>query len=109
MNINGKNYLASFMVLLLVWLFTGCESVSVPVSEKDCDDLASQAKGKVLTNNFGGENEILKVRNASEVSRNDTKLACEGDAMMSQGGDLTLIMTYELDSDGDGWFGIELE
>ena len=107
MNVTGKNYLAGFMILLLACLFTGCESV--PASEMDCDDIANEAEGEVLTNAFGAEFKILKIRNVSEVSRNDTKLVCEGDAMMSNGSDDTLIMTYEQDSDGDWWLKMESE
>ena len=107
MNVTGKNYLAGFMILLLACLFTGC--VPVPASEMDCDDIANQAEGEVLTNNFGAEFKILKVRNVSQVSRNDTKLVCEGDAMMSLGDDSNLTMTYEQDSDGDWWLKMEME
>jgi hypothetical protein len=95
------------MVLVLSWLLIGC--TSIPASELDCDDVASHAEGGVLTNAFGAEFKILKVRNAIEVSRNDTKLVCEGDAMMSNGSDDTLMMTYEQDSDGDWWLKMESE
>jgi len=43
------------------------------------------------------------------VSRNDTKLVCEGDAMMSLGDGSNLTMTYEQDSDGDWWLKMEME
>ena len=112
-----KNLLAGFMIILAC-LLTGCSSewdsvAGKPMYDIVCDDLAKTNTRRVFSNAFGRETKILKISNATEISRTGTSwegnqlLVCSGEAKMSSGGDRSIVMTLEIDEDGDYWNGVE--
>ena len=119
-----KNLLAGFMIIL-VCLLTGCSEIEdivhsyntsvagKPMYDIVCDDLAKTNTRRVFSNAFGRETKILKISNATEISRTGTSwegnqlLVCSGEAKMSSGGDRSIVMTLEIDEDGDYWNGVE--
>ncbi len=86
-------------ILVLFILFTiGC--YSLPPSEVSCESLGEQIKGWKLKNILGTEWEILAVGETTEISKTESELVCEADAMTENGRSKLKISYFMMDGEG---------
>ena len=102
-----KAVIIGFIALGLLALMIGCTEQTA--SEIDCKELAEHWKGKGMKNMFGMETKILKISNPTLVSRSETELECRGNALMDNGGESAVTMSYFQDSDGEWWSKISAD
>ena len=79
----------------------------MPISEVTCEMLSDNWDGEKLENSFGAENEIFKISDPVEVSRDEKELVCRGKGKTERG-DLDFLFNLTEDSDGDQWQHIEV-
>ena len=113
-NLSKKKKLAIGVVsvVLLIWVINqssvwfGGGGV-LPISEVTCEMLSDNWDGEKLENSFGAENEIFKISDPVEVSRDEKELVCRGKGKTERG-DLDFLFNLTEDSDGDRWHQIEV-
>lgn len=77
------------------------------ISEMNCDDIASIARGKKLKNIMGASFEIIKVKNVVQTSRTRQSLTCSGQAMFDNSRIAKIKMKVFKDEDGDMFYQFE--
>ena len=102
---NLTKYLSQIPVILLITGLTSCGPYDIPSTR--CDDIRRNWTGDSMPTVIGIEAKILKISNVSEISRSDTRLVCDGTALLSQGGEINITMEAYEDSDGDRFYRIQ--
>ena len=101
------NFRLSFIILALIFPFSANSIFhkSLSPSDTSCEELGDHVEGMELSNLFGANMEILKIKNTKEISRTSEKLICQGVAKLSNGTeDVYEMEVYE--EDGDIWYKV---
>lgn len=61
------------------------ENYIINLEDEDCDTLADMIRGLELQNVFGAKSEVIRIRDAIELSRSDNTLRCKGTILTSSG------------------------
>jgi len=79
------------------------------IEDAKCEDLEKMAKGKKLTNAFGGKFKILQVKNSKEILRTKDKLVCIGELKLDSGFSNSKLSMTLINDDDELWYEFKQE
>jgi len=96
-----------FISLFLLFSFNAHSILHISLSpeETTCEELGEYVEGMKLSNAFGAQYKILKVKNTNEMDRTIERLVCYGDAKLSDGSSGTYKMEL-YQEDGEIWYSV---